>query len=89
MVVSNIIKHGQLIESGHARWCATHNQEHGVLYPCGSYDEETLREIEKHTVGYCKNLSDPDWCKKQIEKGIPEEGIAIFKALAGVPLKNK
>lgn len=33
---------------------------------------------------YEKNLRDPEWCKKQLDSGMPPEVLAIFKALAGI-----
>ena len=32
---------------GPVRWCETHKQTHGYLYPCEFYDLETLDQIRQ------------------------------------------
>lgn len=43
-------------EWSHSRWCKTHNQYHGPLYPCESYSKEALVEIRQASHEFKKNI---------------------------------
>jgi hypothetical protein len=74
--------HGKV--TGRIRECDVHGK-HGLLYPCPEYPKEVLDEIERSNQIYKRNLSDPEWCRKQIENGsMTEEAIAVFRAMAGI-----
>lgn len=76
-------QHGKIC--GHVRKCDEHG-EHGTLYPCPMYDQATLDAIAESTAQHIANLRDPAWCQKQVDDGLPPEGIAIFRALAGLDI---
>ena len=77
-------EHGKLDEERYLRWCDACGHHHGPLYPCEHYSTELLLSIEHETLEVQKNLSDPVWCKAQIENGLPPEGIFIFRLFAGL-----
>ena len=84
---SNKLKHGESKNGG--RWCETHNQFHGDLYPCPEYPKEVLQHLEKASEQYISNLRSRSWCNKQIaDNKIPAEGIQIFRALAGIDIDD-
>ena len=62
------------------RYCATHGW-HGHLYPCPEYNEETLVEIRIAQEKFKRNVADPDWVQKQLDRGIPPHVISILKIL--------
>lgn len=68
----------------HCRQCEGCGRHHGPLYICPTYPPELQAEIQAASDRYRANLADPEWCKRQIENGLPPEGIVIFRALAGV-----
>ncbi len=68
----------------HARWCDEHKQYHGIAYVCATYSDELKAEIITKTEKFLANLRDPEWCRKQIEDGVPGEAITAFKIFAGV-----
>lgn len=70
-------------EHGGGRWCAVHNQWHGVLYPCEHYDTETLTAIERGSNQLRSSLRDPTWVQEQIDKGIPPEVMGIVRLFMG------
>jgi hypothetical protein len=74
--------HGKII--GHKRFCDEHINGHGPLYPCPSYDAETLLEIEAQKANAIACYEDPEWRQQQIDKGIPAIIVGIFGALQGV-----
>ena len=76
------MKHGELNKDGF-RFCKYHKQ-HGPLYPCPKYSKKVLKKITLQSEAYVNNLQDPIWCNKQIENGLPPEGIMIFRILAGL-----
>lgn len=65
-------------------WCETCKHSHGPLYICEHYSSELKEELRIKNEQYMTNLRDPKWIQTQLDNGIPPEGIAIFKALAGV-----
>lgn len=69
---------------GNGRWCQSCGHDHGTLYYCPDYPAEVRDEILRLSEKHRQNLSDPEWCARQVEKGLPPEGIEIFKALAGL-----
>lgn len=71
------------------RYCATCGHDHGPLYICEHYPAELQEEILRADHQWRKNLMDPAWCQKQIDNGLPPEGIVIFRALAGVPVTER
>jgi hypothetical protein len=77
-------EHGKINPKSRGRWCAGCGQEHGSLYDCDKYDADTLAEIAALNERYLANLRDPAWCEKQVANGVPPEGIAIFRVLAGL-----
>lgn len=77
-----ILKDGE--EVGHGRWCESCNREHGVYYLCEYYPKDVRDQIKKKSDQFKENLKNKEWCKKQIDSGIPSEGIEIFKMFAGV-----
>lgn len=76
------MKDGDVVD--YARWCATCKREHGILYLCPHYPKNIQDEIKNQSLTFEKNLKDEKWCKKQIDSGIPQEAITIFKLFAGI-----
>jgi len=69
---------------GHVRWCAGCGQGHGVGYECSNYPPVVLDEIREANARMRRNLQDPKWAQRQLEKGVPPEAIAIFRLFAGL-----
>jgi len=67
-----------------ARWCEHHKQYHGILYTCNHYTDEVKKEVGIRSNKHIENLNDPEWCRRQVDKGLPEIGISIFKVFAGI-----
>lgn len=76
------MQHGEINNYGN-RWCAVCNRAHGVLYVCEHYPPELQAKIEQESDQFERNLNDPEWCRQQIENGIPKESIEILKIFAG------
>ena len=68
----------------HARWCKVCNRYHGILYLCEKYPEKIKEKIKHQNDKHMENLRNPKWCQKQIDQGLPPEGIVIFRALANL-----
>lgn len=68
----------------HVRWCAGCNANHGPLYDCENYPPAVRAEIAEADARMRAALSDPVWCAKRIENGLPPIGIEIFKFFAGI-----
>jgi hypothetical protein len=60
------------------------NFEHGPLYICPTYSEETKRHIAGLKASWVSSLSDPTWAKKQLDKGIDPMVIGIFRAFSDI-----
>lgn len=74
--------HGKIV--GHVRKCRVHG-EHGPLYSCEFYSDETLAEIKQESDAYKNNLRSRKWCNEQkLKVDIDDVGIEIFRAMAGV-----
>lgn len=75
-------EHGKVI--GHIRRCRVHG-EHGILYSCSEYDEDTIKAIGAASDKYRANLRSRKWCNEQMTKtGMDHRAIEIFRAMAGV-----
>jgi hypothetical protein len=75
--------HGKL--KGHIRCCDDHENGHGFLYPCPSYDPATLLEIETQTSSARRCFSSPEWRQGQIDKGIPPLILDVFSLPLEIP----
>lgn len=69
---------------GHTRWCAGCGHVHGPLYRCPKYPKEVLEEIDKSNKQYMENLSSIEWCRSQVENGVPLVVINAFRVLSGL-----
>ena len=78
------MEHGKLYQNGRVRWCGPCKEYHGPLYPCDHYSTALLLTIDQEIEQMQINLSDPAWCKAQVNQGMPPEGIHIFRLFAGL-----
>jgi len=76
------MEHGKV--TGGGRWCSVHGYFHGLLYPCGHYSIETLSEIAELDAVARTNWSDPQFIKRQIDDGMPIDGVYIMQMFAGL-----
>ena len=76
-------RHGKVELGGTLRHCWLHDV-HGYLYPCNRYSVATHAEILEQESALRARLDDPKWCEEQVRRGLPPEGIAIFRFFAGL-----
>lgn len=74
--------HGELTADGHARWCASCNQEHGPLYLCESYPRWVRNEIEARQAAFRCSL------RAQLAAGDRSAPTLIAAAFAGIELQG-
>lgn len=65
-------------------WCEPCGHEHGPLYICEHYSEERKAQKQKDSDNFIKCLNDPEWIKKQLDNGVPQEAITSFRMFAGL-----
>ncbi len=51
--------------------CDTCGYTHGPLYICEHYSPERKAELQAATDAYVKQLRDPEWRKKELERAGP------------------
>lgn len=76
-------KHGELNAEGDARWCDVCAGWHGPLYLCEHYSIDTQNEIVRLIDRFHKDINDPEWIKKQTDRGIEQRAIDIMRILSG------
>ena len=74
-------RNGVLTEGG--RWCSFHKWFHGSQHHCNHFSEDTLHEIDLLVAEERKNWSDHSFIQKQLDGGIPVEGVMIMQMFAG------
>lgn len=77
------MENGECVDGG--RWCVSCSRYHGILYECPAYPEEIKMDIRYTLERSRRNLSDPEWIAREIEKGTPPEVIMIMRCFAGLP----
>ena len=83
-------RHGQVATQGDfsgCRWCWRCRQFHSYLYACEHYNRDILSEIAELQVLNQSNWGDSEYIQKQLDDGMPAEGVVIMQMFAG--LKNK
>ena len=86
------IRHGAIITEGDykgSRWCKVCDHAHGPLYNCPHYPLKIRKEIARESSAWKAQLMDDQWCKKQIENGLPPIGIEIFRCFAGIKTEEE
>ncbi len=81
------MRHGELGVKGNNegnRWCAKHKHFHGTLYACEYYTQETLDEIALLDTKNRYNWSNREFIQKQLDGGMPWEGVFIMQMFAGL-----
>jgi len=74
--------HGKIYKKG--RWCEYHGYFHAELYYCKSYPRHIKKEIKERTQIIQRQLQDPAWVQKQLDAGLPYEGIVVWRIFAGL-----
>ncbi len=81
------MRHGGIgVKGNHKgdRWCTKHKHFHGILYACEYYPQETLDEIALLDAESRYNWSNREFIQKQLDSGVPLEGVFIMQMFAGL-----